>query len=32
MISLPLQNNTDFNIGPDKKTKNTLNIQPVWPL
>jgi len=31
MISLPFQNNTDFNIGPDKKTKNTMNIQPVWP-
>ena len=31
MISLPLQNNSDFNIGPDNKTKNTLNIQPVWP-
>ena len=31
LISIPFQNNTDFNIGPDKKTKNTLNIQPVWP-
>lgn len=31
MISVPFQNNTDFNIGPDKKTKNTLNIQPVLP-
>jgi len=31
LISVPFQNNTDFNIGPDKKTKNTLNIQPVWP-
>ncbi len=31
MISLPFQNNTDFNIGPDDDTKNTLNIQPVWP-
>jgi len=31
MISLPFQNNTDFNIGPDNKTKNTMNIQPVWP-
>jgi len=31
LISLPFQNNTDFNIGPDKKTKNTMNIQPVWP-
>jgi len=31
MISVPFQNNTDFNIGPDNKTKNVLNIQPVWP-
>lgn len=31
MISVPIQNNTDFNIGPDNKTKNITNIQPVWP-
>ncbi|MEA2047378.1 MAG: neuromedin U [Campylobacterota bacterium] len=31
MISVPFQNNTDFNIGPDNKSKNTLNIQPVIP-
>ena len=31
LISLPFQNNTDFGIGPDDETKNTLNIQPVWP-
>jgi len=31
LISLPFQNNTDFNIGPDNKTRNTMNIQPVWP-
>ena len=31
MISLPFQNNTDFGIGPDDATRNTLNIQPVWP-
>jgi len=31
MISLPLQNNTNFNFGPEKKTQNILNIQPVWP-
>ena len=31
MISLPFQNNTDFNYGPDDETLNTLNIQPVWP-
>lgn len=31
MISLPLQNNTNFNFGPMEKTQNVLNIQPVWP-
>lgn len=31
LISLPFQNNTDFGIGPDDATKNTLNIQPVVP-
>lgn len=31
MISLPLQNNTNFNFGPEEKTLNILNIQPVWP-
>jgi hypothetical protein len=31
LISLPLQNNTDFNFGPQDGTLNTLNVQPVWP-
>jgi len=31
MISLPFQNNTNFNFGPHDKTQNILNIQPVWP-
>jgi hypothetical protein len=31
MISLPFQNNTNFEYGPDEETQNTLNIQPVWP-
>jgi hypothetical protein len=31
MISLPLQNNTNFDVGPLKKTQNILNIQPVLP-
>ncbi len=31
LISLPLQNN-DFEWGPQEKTRNTLNIQPVWPV
>ena len=31
LISLPFQNNMDFDIGPYNRTRNTLNIQPVWP-
>jgi hypothetical protein len=31
MISLPFQNNTDFNYGPKDKTLNTTNIQQVIP-
>ncbi len=31
LISLPLQNNTNFDIGPDDETQNIFNIQPVWP-
>jgi hypothetical protein len=31
IISLPLQNNTSFNVGPNEATNNTLNIQPVLP-
>jgi hypothetical protein len=31
MISLPFQSNTDFNFGPQDKTLNTTNIQPVIP-
>jgi len=31
MYSLPIQNNTYFNIGPDNKTKNVANFQPVLP-
>lgn len=32
MISLPFQNNTNFDFGPLKKTQNILNIQPVYPV
>jgi hypothetical protein len=32
MISLPFQNNTNFNSGPFNRTHNILNIQPVIPL
>ncbi len=31
MISLPFQNNTNFDYGPDDDVQNILNIQPVWP-
>jgi len=31
LISLPLQNNTNFNVGPQDRTQNILNVQPVWP-
>lgn len=31
LISLPFQNNTNFGLGPDDKTQNVLNIQPVIP-
>jgi hypothetical protein len=32
LISLPFQNNTNLNFGPDKGTQNILNIQPVVPV
>lgn len=32
IVSLPLQNNTSFGIGPDDAMSNALNIQPVYPL
>lgn len=32
MISVPFQNNTNFNVGPEDKTQNVLNIQPVYPV
>jgi hypothetical protein len=31
LISVPFQNNTNFEFGPREKTFNVLNIQPVWP-
>ena len=31
LISVPFQNNTDFNIGNFNRHRNTLNIQPVIP-
>jgi hypothetical protein len=31
MISVPLQNNTNFGIGLFDRTQNVLNIQPVLP-
>ncbi|MBT8069982.1 MAG: neuromedin U [Xanthomonadales bacterium] len=32
MISVPFQNNTNFNFGPEEGTQNILNIQPVLPI
>jgi len=32
LISLPFQNNTNFNYGPMSGTQNILNIQPVIPI
>ena len=32
MISLPFQNNTTLNAGPEKQTQNVLDIQPVIPV
>jgi hypothetical protein len=29
LISVPLKNNTNFDIGPYDRTQNVLNIQPV---
>ena len=31
LISVPFQNNTDFNFGPRERTQNVLNFQPVIP-
>ena len=31
LISVPFQNNTDFDIGHQDKVRNILNIQPVIP-
>ncbi len=32
LISVPIQDNWNFNIGPANRTQNVLNIQPVIPL
>jgi hypothetical protein len=32
LISLPFQNNTNFNVGPYSGTQNILNVQPVIPI
>jgi hypothetical protein len=32
LISLPLQNNTNFGLGHNESTQNILNVQPVWPI
>ena len=32
LISVPFQDNVNFNFGPLKETQNILNIQPVYPI
>lgn len=32
LISVPFQNNTNFNVSPRDGTQNILNIQPVYPI
>jgi hypothetical protein len=32
MISVPFQNNTNLNAGPERETLNVLNVQPVVPV
>jgi hypothetical protein len=32
LISVPIQNNANFNIGPANRTQDVLNIQPVIPI
>lgn len=32
LVSVPIQNNTNFNVGPQSGTQNILNIQPVYPI
>jgi hypothetical protein len=32
LVSVPFQNNTNLNYGPERKTQNILNIQPVIPV
>lgn len=32
LISVPLQDNLNFNVGPSNRVQNVLNIQPVIPL
>ena len=31
LISLPFQNNMNFDVGPDDRIQNVMNIQPVYP-
>ncbi|HTF69857.1 MAG TPA: hypothetical protein VK638_44980, partial [Edaphobacter sp.] len=31
LISVPLQNNANFSVGPNDRTQNVFNIQPVIP-
>ena len=31
LISLPVQNNTNFGLGPNDRTQNVANVQPIIP-
>ena len=32
LISVPIQNNFNFNVGPYNQTQTVINIQPVMPI
>lgn len=32
LVSLPIQNNTDYGLGPNDRARNVMNIQPVVPV
>jgi len=32
LVSVPFQNNANLNFGPEKRTQDILNIQPVYPI
>jgi hypothetical protein len=32
LLSIPIQNNVNFNAGPQSGTQNIMNVQPVYPV